>query len=168
MELNREQIIKALECISRTEDVLCEGCDYRKYDGLACHRIGAKNALSLIKELTAKIAEWEEECDLRGDMWCKLNEENKRLTEENERLSAYNENLIKENTYLSNHLLDEVEQAKDLAISCTVRQMKERIKEEAKSIYLLSDPPKIMLELREDVLGQIAREIESEVSNYDN
>ena len=41
-----------------------------------------------IKELTAKVAKWEEECDLRGDMWCKLNEENKRLTEENERLRA--------------------------------------------------------------------------------
>ena len=52
MELNRDQIIKALECISNTGDVLCAGCDYRKYDGLACHRIGAKNALSLIKELT--------------------------------------------------------------------------------------------------------------------
>jgi hypothetical protein len=86
-----------------------------------------RKALSLIKELTAKVAEWEEECDLRGDMWCKLNEENKRLTEENERLSAYNENLIKTNTHLSNHLLDEVEQAKDLAISDTVRKMHSEI-----------------------------------------
>ena len=50
--MERNEIIKALECISRTEDVLCEGCSYRKYDGLACHRIGAKNALALIKELT--------------------------------------------------------------------------------------------------------------------
>jgi hypothetical protein len=167
MELNREQIIKALECCSSREGT-CDNCPLDEANTCDCRRILHALALSLIKELTAKIAEWEEECDLRGDMWCKLNEENKRLTEENERLSAYNENLIKENTYLSNHLLDEVEQAKDLAISCTVRQMKERIKEEAKSIYLLSDPPKIMLELREDVLGQIAREIESEVSNYDN
>ena len=52
MELNRDQVIKALECISRVGDVLCVGCDYRKYDGLACHRIGAKEALSLIKELS--------------------------------------------------------------------------------------------------------------------
>ena len=52
MELNAEQIKKALECISRTSDVLCKGCDYRKYDGLACHRIGAKNALALINKLT--------------------------------------------------------------------------------------------------------------------
>ena len=53
MELNREQqTIKVLQCISRTGDVLCAGCDYRKYDGLACHRIGAKDALALIRELT--------------------------------------------------------------------------------------------------------------------
>lgn len=48
---------------------------------------GAANSYKMHnKELTAKVKEWEEECDLRGDMWCKLNEENKRLTEEKERL----------------------------------------------------------------------------------
>ena len=49
--MEREQIIKALECISRTGDVLCEGCDYRKHGGFACHRIGAENAIALINEL---------------------------------------------------------------------------------------------------------------------
>ena len=52
MELKRDDIIKVLECISAKKDVLCEGCSYRKYDGLACHRIGAKNALALIYKLT--------------------------------------------------------------------------------------------------------------------
>lgn len=62
MELNRDDIIKALECISRTGDVLCEGCSYRKYDGLACHRIGAKNAISLINELTEENAKLARSC----------------------------------------------------------------------------------------------------------
>ena len=58
--MDREQIIKALECISRTGDVLCDGCPYRKYDGLACHRIGALNALALIRELTEDIEQKDE------------------------------------------------------------------------------------------------------------
>ena len=48
----REQIIKALECISSKEDVLCEGCAYQKHEGFNCRRNAAKDALSLIKELT--------------------------------------------------------------------------------------------------------------------
>jgi|GEM_PF-4727274 len=48
-------IIKALECIANEKDVLCKGCAYKQYDGLACHRIGARNALALINNQTAKI-----------------------------------------------------------------------------------------------------------------
>lgn len=67
-----------------------------------------------VKELTAKITKWEEECDLRGDMWCKLNEENKRLTEENEKLS---QSLANSKSILANSKAD------------TVRQMQSEIKE---------------------------------------
>ena len=77
--MERTEIIKALEhCIN---DATCEQCNYSPSTCFI-----EEDALSLIKELTAKVAEWEEECDLRGDMWCKLNEENKRLTKENKRL----------------------------------------------------------------------------------
>ena len=86
MELNREQIIKAFECISRTGDVLCEGCDYRKYDGLACHRIGAKNALALIKELTEENDKLHASCTKLTRKCASLSEENERLRAENERL----------------------------------------------------------------------------------
>ena len=50
-----DEIIKALECIASKEAVLCAGCEYKKYDGLACHRIGARNALALINHQKAEI-----------------------------------------------------------------------------------------------------------------
>lgn len=93
MELNREQIIKALECCTLEGCHNCRECPQGNVLLSLCKKNAMADALALIisqeqriKELTSKIAKWEEECDLRGDMWCKLNEENKRLTEENERL----------------------------------------------------------------------------------
>ena len=52
-----DEVIKALECIANEKDVLCAGCEYKKYDGLACHRIGARNALALINRQKASIQE---------------------------------------------------------------------------------------------------------------
>ena len=65
--LNAENIKYGLECIGREEDVLCADCVYRKYDGLECHRIVAREALALITSQEQRIKE---------------------LTEENARLSA--------------------------------------------------------------------------------
>ena len=53
MQLNREQIIKALEC--HAGNFSCDECPCDPYDGTGetyCGCIMAKNALSLIKELT--------------------------------------------------------------------------------------------------------------------
>ena len=90
MELNAEKVVKGLECCS-ADTADCHNCPYSELAGGNCFDNAKKDALVLvksqeqrIKELTAKITKWEEECDLRGDMWCKLNEENKRLTDENE------------------------------------------------------------------------------------
>jgi hypothetical protein len=41
----------------------------------------------------------------------------------------------------------------------TVRKMLQRIKEDAVAVSLLSNPPKFMLEIREDALDQIAKEV---------
>lgn len=79
------------------------------------------------------------------------------LTKENERLSAYNENLIKENTYLSNHLLDEVEQAKDLAIVDTLSELKIRLTREVGtylsiSIMKVSDMFKLIDQIAKEMM----------------
>lgn len=58
MELNREQIIKALECCHSSCDADCKQCTYRgKADdeedlGITCINVLIKDTLSLIKELT--------------------------------------------------------------------------------------------------------------------
>ena len=52
MELNREQIVKALECC--TSGNPCRECDYRRKskDTYGCRKICMTEALSLIKKLT--------------------------------------------------------------------------------------------------------------------
>ena len=142
MELNREQIIKALECISRTEDVLCEGCDYRKYDGLACHRIGAKNALALINELTEENERLTSLCVSKDVIIGDMNAENERLRKANEYYSE-----LEQGCYVT---------GVKKVISDTVRKMSKRIKEyfpyEADSgLYVVLDQiEKEMLENADD------------------
>ena len=96
MELKRDEIIKGLDCciVNDWNSTKCNECPiYNGGGGCIDELKEATIALinsqeQRIKELTAKITKWEEECDLRGDMWGKLNEENKRLTEDNEYLKT--------------------------------------------------------------------------------
>ena len=74
MELNREQIIKALECCTRQNCNGCPLCDALGDSNDACLDIIPPKILSLIKE----------------------------LTEENERLSAETKQLVNDNAELKN------------------------------------------------------------------
>ena len=53
MELNREQILKSLECCA-SEEYICTQCpiDEKIKDDCECGKVVARNALALIKELT--------------------------------------------------------------------------------------------------------------------
>ena len=52
MELNAEQIIKALECLTGEEVMFCRECVYNGVGAFSCKKELAKDALALIKELT--------------------------------------------------------------------------------------------------------------------
>lgn len=92
MELNRDQIVKALECCSSSDCVsACEsGCPYwgGAYDTCPCNddpNFIVKKALSLIKELTeenerlrAENAKYEAENHAEFNKWLKLEEATKR------------------------------------------------------------------------------------------
>ena len=56
-------------------------------------------------------------------------------------------------------LIKELTEENERLRADTVRKMLERIKEDAISVSLLSNPPKFMLEIREDALDQIAKEM---------
>jgi hypothetical protein len=90
--MNREQIIKALGCISTKGDVRCARCDLRKYEGLACHRIGADNAISLIRELVEENESLKQAMEHEHasfmETFGEYGEKCERLTEENERIRA--------------------------------------------------------------------------------
>ena len=154
-ELNREQIIKALECHSN--NLFCIDCPYQATDKyLECSSL-TLNALSLIKELTedneylkTALTDCEarydsrKESDLEEVLELRLKVDE--LTEENERLekvlveqSAENVMLIGENKRLKervlaeNHLRHQAEEMLANGMSVvktdTVRKMQERLKE---------------------------------------
>ena len=70
MELNREQIIKALECCSKET---CEDCPYANEDifDTSCGINMAKDALALIKELTEENERLRAECENQSLLWKK-------------------------------------------------------------------------------------------------
>ena len=54
MELNREQIIKGLECCKWDDISLCKHCPYYKPHKSNCISEMSRDAISLINELTVK------------------------------------------------------------------------------------------------------------------
>lgn len=91
--MNREQIIKALECCSKqykdnTSDK-CPDCMYHN-SGCNCVLQAITDALALIKELTQANEQLSESYDHLEKTKDELLSERSRLTEENERLRAEN------------------------------------------------------------------------------
>jgi hypothetical protein len=109
MELNKEQIIKALECCA-SEKYICEQCpiEQKIKDDCECGEVVARNALALIKELT---------------------EENERLRAEKE---AENKELFHRWKKIADETADRYEglyqDAKKSLVASTVRNMQERLR----------------------------------------
>ena len=135
MELNREQIIKALMLHSQMEMPCFRECPYGKLH--YCGAEMAKDALALIKELTKKIDDLEYRLEVQGDNlgatseWlnyaeCKV----EKLTEENERLRAENESYaeLEQGCYVTGY--------KKIK-AATVREFAERLKE--KLVYFTDE-----------------------------
>lgn len=122
MELNREEIIKALECC--LGGAICAECP--NVDLVDCFRQMQKNALSLIKELTKEVEGLkqclEHEHASFIETFGEWNDKCEKLTEENERLK---DNFIKQ-TIENIRLLIENQEIK----ADTVRKMQERLRAE--------------------------------------
>ena len=63
MELNSDQIVKALECCA-SDEYICNQCpiDEKIKDDCECGKVVARNALALIKELTEENAKLARSC----------------------------------------------------------------------------------------------------------
>ena len=147
--LNAEQIKKALECCTSYCDK--DNCPYKTHDiPIACMTMRMVDALALITSQEQKIKE---------------------LTEENERLRGIllqftdivhkwgNKNGYDTSEISLVPILNEETAIKAKIKADTVRKMLQRIKQDAIAVSLLSNPPKFMLEIREDALDQIAKEM---------
>lgn len=146
MELNREQIIKALECHASGKIDNCIHCPYNnidlKYDETCAQRM-LGDAILLIKE----------------------------LTEENERLSAEKEAENKELFHKWKKIADETadryeglyQDAKKSLVASTVRKMQERLiaefrKDDRMNYYLRMTLDQIAKEVLEVEKGETANE----------
>lgn len=89
MELNRDEIIKALEnCLTLEYSVACKGCplSYKDERRMDCLELLMKSALSLIKELTEERDGFENLIHTMSKIENRMSETIEELTEENERL----------------------------------------------------------------------------------
>lgn len=89
MELNREQIIKALECCA-SEQCICEQCpiDEKIKDDCECGKVAARNALALINELTEANESLYAETKSQFDKISILTKMNKRLRGDYRKLNS--------------------------------------------------------------------------------
>jgi hypothetical protein len=134
--LNAEQIKYALSC--RSNNII--GCmnDECAYFHKGCRQALYHDALALINQLT---------------------EENERLRGERAKFFEYKHGTLVRNALVLTKNKKEFDDFCGAIKADTVREMLQRIKDDAASISLLSNPPKFMLEIREDALDQIAKEI---------
>ena len=93
--LNAENVKYGLECIGSEEYILCADCVYRKYDGLECHRIVAREALALINSYEQKIKELTQANEQLSESYDHLEKTKDELLSERARLTEENENLSK-------------------------------------------------------------------------
>lgn len=141
--MEREQIIKALECCTRgrksNEDIPCLECPYNE-----CNIVGGtserqtsgtcqgwlmKDALALIKELTEKVEAYRQELGKVRVALNNANVDNKRLTEENERWRAECENQsVLWRQHFESVYQTTKETIKETIKSNTVREFAERLK----------------------------------------
>ena len=120
MKLDREQIVKALECWASGNP--CEGscCPLFEISPDTCDRWIGRNSLSLIKELTQANEQLGESYEHLEKTKDELLAERSRLTEENERLRA--------EVSVKKKLLDKCVDLEDKVRADTVRAFAERLK----------------------------------------
>ena len=176
MELNREQIIKALECCKTPLAEDCENCSYtgkRLEDGVyeGCVNCLVGDALSLINELTEQKAEiWEERNRIYNDLqdWKEIAEgyqkqfedcaeDRAKLSEENERLRADNE--IKSQKRAN---IFEIANAFERGRTDGVRKMQERLSLEFDRMHKSNF---MTPEVRQWIIDQIAKEMLEGIKN---
>lgn len=187
MELNREQIIKALECCTVGIGTECEKCPYMRT--AYCNDVLKKDILSYIKELTQANEQLSESYDHLEKTKDELLAERSRLTEHNAQIlqfgeewealarkfEAENKKLTVENERLKNRCVAKViltsKDAEKIKKECiervkldikaiqtnTVRKMQERLKTKSK-VRINTIFGKCLMLTAEDI-DQIAKEM---------
>lgn len=156
--MERETIIKALECCSKDDCDNCPNSFGNCYSNLAGY------ALALIKELTEKVEAYRQELGKVRVALNNANVDNKRLTEENERLTinmnAYGltaKRLAEENERLKaevsvkKKLLDKCVDLEDRVKADTVREFAERLKAICRREIIV---PSTIDRIAEEMLGK--------------
>ena len=175
MELNREQIIKALECCAVWGD--CQECHYAgvpyKSRTDCCTYNSTRDALALIKELTEEAQTYKRHHDIMDCECARLEKMNDDLTKENERLrnKITCQVIIPDEKMeeIKNECLSRVELDIKAIQTDTVRKMQERLKAKVNAdldrCYALGLSVAGPFSLFIDEIDQIAKEMLEGESN---
>ena len=149
------EIIKALECVSSENDVLCKNCSYNKHHQLKCQRTAATDAIDLINRQKAEIE--------------KLKEENNIYTQVNHLIASQRDQRDKEIEELTNNIdngviacdschkkyAQEINNAKSEAIREFAERLKHKSELMALSVY--AEPKRAVFI---DDINNLAKEME--------
>lgn len=146
MELNKEQIIKALECCQiRHINKACDDCYYHRWLEPTCRGVLCEDALALIKELTEENDAWQKqlisEKEKADKAYYDLACEVENLRSENERLQkALNTDIsivrVSRGSGKTNHLREVGRIKADAIKADTVRKMQERFNEKVAKLLI--------------------------------
>lgn len=160
-ELKPKDVMRALECCGRNVGSNCHDCPYCGLSpwSAQCRLVLAKDALALLREKDAKIAELQSIAEYQQSSNMNRYFELQKKDAEIERLTAYNANLICANTDITNRHKDYVEEAERIARRDTITEFAERLGK-----WFSHDPAFLGVERRLvlDVVEQIAKEMKED------
>ena len=160
MELNKEDIIKALECCKSFRDFYaCDECPYSHTmlaDDESCTNRMSQDALSLINELTAENKLLNVELGNASSEILRLIDREKELTEENETLTLKVAAYQVKDKLLSNQLDDKCDMCIARERADTVRKMQDKL---AQYIGTYTDKSFVYVKAMFKLIDRIAEEI---------
>ena len=129
--MDREQIIKALECCHSHQYKNCPECPYNKDTKKACFMLLMEHSLALINQLAQANEQLSESYDQLEKTKDELLSERSRLTEENERLREH----IKEGIDLAKQIPEMLSEVLRSTVRKTQERLHARFKSNANLVY---------------------------------
>lgn len=167
--MEREQIIKALECCQTEYERNCQECPYevhkkRYISVVTCGSMLRQDLLTLIKELTAELTDERAKGEMCAECIARQDKKLAQLTEKNERLKKDNEYILTQHAFQRRPSGDCWNDVIEKAKADTVREIFKEIYSSLDYIEEQMEPeeiPECFFSVREDI-NALKEKFESE------